>query len=155
MPSSYTSGTKNSNEDANSKPSGVSLMDMPTGSPKPHESRKWGIELDSALVTLGLTCVARNRLPAGKFPRLWSEAALMDPPPLPAKPSFKDILSHRSLTDEIEKRKSFNATTIEQRSQSVEGKCCCSCEPASSSTGMRLRRGVEIYSCVHSEPCWA
>ena len=93
MPSSHSSGTKISNEEVVNKPSGVQLMDMPTGSPKPHETRKWGIELDSALVTLGLTCVARNRLPAGKFPRLWSEAALMDPPPLPAKPSFKDILS--------------------------------------------------------------
>ena len=45
-------------------------------SPKPHETRKWGMELDSALVTLGLTCVARNRLPAGKFPLLRREDPL-------------------------------------------------------------------------------
>merc|ERR1712072_1123459 len=50
----------------------------------------------------GLTSVARNKLPPGKFPKPWTEGALEPPPPLPADATWKDLLTHRSFVEKKE-----------------------------------------------------
>ena len=96
---------------------GVDAVIFPPGAPKRHQARKWGREIDQLLTDLELTSVARNKLPPGMFRKPWSDDALQPPPPLPAKPSFKDKMAHRSMTDEIEKRISANEQLQEQKEQ--------------------------------------
>ena len=100
------------------KDDGQQLVTFPQGSHKPHEARAWGRSLDSTLTKHeGLSSVARNRLPPGMFPKLWSEDALKPPPKLPKDATFRDQMSHRNMVDEIEKRTNQNATVIEQREE--------------------------------------
>ena len=92
------------------------IMPFPPGTPKPHETRMWGQSLDEVLTkTPGLSSVVRNRLPAGKFPKLWSKQALAPPPALPKDATFRDKMSHRSMLDTIEDRTNHNALVKEQR----------------------------------------
>ena len=61
----------------------VRVTPFPAGIPKGHQARDWGNSLESALTALHLTDVAREKLPAGKFDKLWPKSALEAPPSLP------------------------------------------------------------------------
>ena len=52
------------------------LVPFPPGCPRPHETARWARSLESVATAKGLTCVPLNRLPKGKFPPMWSDAAL-------------------------------------------------------------------------------
>ena len=94
------------------------LTQWPGQTIKPHEARAWGQSLDNVMVHYaGLTSVARNRMPPGKFQKLWSYEALAPPPPLPENASFRDMMSHRSAVDRVEERENSNAMIMEQRQE--------------------------------------
>ena len=102
---------KNS-EDFTSKPT---VKDFPAGLPAPHLARDWARSVESVLTDRGLTDVAREEIPSGLFPKLWSVQALEPPPELPSKASFGDTLRWRSMRDEVEKRIAHNEQVVEQR----------------------------------------
>ena len=87
---------------------------FPAGALKRHEARAWGRSLDAVITARGLTSVARNKLPPGHFPKLWSDQALELPPAPRSNASYRDQLSFRSMCDEVEKRTSFNAQITER-----------------------------------------
>ena len=88
---------------------------FPAGLPKPHAARDWGLSIESALASRGLTDIALKQIPAGRFDPLWSPEALEEPPPLPEHATFKDKMSHRSMMDEVRKRKAQNERILAQR----------------------------------------
>jgi hypothetical protein len=90
---------------------------FPSGAPKRHVARQWGRDMDARLTSIGKTCVARNKLPPGMFRKPWSKEALELPPAPSAKASYKDLLSYRQWTDEIERRMNDNAQLAEQKEQ--------------------------------------
>ena len=100
-------------ERRNDDPSTLNLIPFPAGAPKPHESRRWGRDLDAKLVrTHGLSSVARNKLPPGMFRKLWSKEALAPPPKLPRDADYRAIVAHRNLVDKIEERTRENAQIV-------------------------------------------
>ena len=94
------------------------LMPFPGMTIRPHEARAYGQSLDAVMVQHpGLTSVARNKLPPGKFPKPWTEGALEPPPPLPADATWKDLLTHRSYVDKVEERTTYNAQIKEKKEE--------------------------------------
>ena len=82
------------------------LIPFPPGSAKPHQYREWARSLEVVLTFIsGMSAVARNRFPKGRFKKPWSEEALAPLPPLPPNPTSRDMISHRSMTDAIEARR--------------------------------------------------
>ena len=97
------------------------LIPFPPGSAKPHQYREWGRSLEVVLTFIsGMSAVARNRFPKGRFKKPWSEEALAPLPPLPPNSSSREMISHRSMTDAID------ATAIPSRATSAMSTARCS-----------------------------
>jgi hypothetical protein len=74
--------------------------------------------MDARLTDIGLTSVARNKLPPGMFRKPWSQDALELPLAPPSqRASYKDQLAYRQMADEIERRLNENAQLAEQKQQ--------------------------------------
>ena len=79
---------------------------FPPGIPAPHAARNWAKALDSTLNAKGLSYIAREKLPPGKFGKKWSAEALARPPK-PAKGcSYRDELAYSAALNEHEKKTS-------------------------------------------------
>ena len=99
----------------NDPQSQATLIAFPSGLPKPHESRRWSRSLQTVATALKLNDTMRRKIPAGKFDPLWGKDQLMDPPALPEKATYKDVLAYRQMNDTIQRRKDTNKQTIEAR----------------------------------------
>ena len=91
------------------------VLEFPAGLPAPHLARDWARSVEAKLSEDGLTDVAREQLPPGRFAKLWSDDALEPPPDLPRGAGFGDQLKWRQLRDLVEQRRSHNEQVLEQR----------------------------------------
>ena len=73
------------------------VLEFPAGLPAPHLARDWARSVEAKLSEDGLTDVAREQLPPGRFAKLWSDDALEPPPDLPRGAGFGDHLWARKV----------------------------------------------------------
>ena len=66
-------------KDVAAKPPYSEAAAFPPGIPAPHAARNWAKGLDATLNAKGLSYIAREKLPPGKFGKKWSADALARP----------------------------------------------------------------------------
>ena len=87
---------------------------FPPGIPAPHAARNWAKGLDATLNAKGLSYIAREKLPPGKFGKKWSADALARPPKPRKDCTYRDELAYASALNELEKKTSHNELIDEQ-----------------------------------------
>ena len=91
------------------------VLQFPKGLPKPHQARDWHRSLENAATTADLIDVIHHRLPAGKFDKLYSDAACEMPPDLPRDAGYKDRMAFLGRRDKVEERLAHNELVREKR----------------------------------------
>ena len=100
--------------DSSAKGTVPTVIPFPAGLSRPDQARDWANSLASAVAYAGLTHVANAKLPPGLFEELYDSEAIRDPPPLPDHPTYSDACKHRSMRDEVRKRRAHNERVNKQ-----------------------------------------
>ena len=101
-------------KDVAAKPPYSEAAAFPPGIPAPHAARNWAKGLDATLNAKGLSYIAREKLPPGKFGKKWSVDALARPPKPRKDCNYRDELAYASALNELEKKNSHNELIDEQ-----------------------------------------
>ena len=83
-------------KDVAAKPPHSEAAAFPPGIPAPHAARNWAKGLDATLNAKGLSYIAREKLPPGKFGKKWSADALARPPKPRKDCNYRDELAYAS-----------------------------------------------------------